>query len=112
MSDAASIARTHRERARGLLARAPLSGNEAMLFEKTKQVHTFGMAYALDVIFCDADFRVLRVSRNVVPRRVTAWVFGARYTIEMRAGAVPESVDRGTQLALSNNETGAVDLRE
>ncbi len=100
LSDSASFARTHRERARGLIGRPPLTGNEALVFEKTPQIHTFGMAYPLDVIFCDRHFKVLHVSRNVAPRRVSRWVLRTHYTIEMKGGSVPPSVAPGTRLIL------------
>lgn len=100
LSDAATFARTPRERVRGLIGRPPLSGTQALVFQKTKQIHTFGMTYPLDVVFCDRDFKVLHVSRNVVPRRVTRWVFRTHYTIEMRAGAVPAGVAAGIRLIL------------
>lgn len=100
LSEAASFARTHRERARGLIGRPRLTGTEALVFEKTKQIHTFGMTYGLDVIFCDRHFKVVHVSRNVAPRRVSRWVFRTRYTIEMKSGAVPPSVGPGTRLLL------------
>ena len=97
---AISIARTRRERVRGLIGRPPLAGSEALLLEKSPQVHTFGMTYPLDVIFCDRDLRVLHVSRAIAPRRVSRWVRGTRYAIEMRAGSVPRSVTPGVQLGL------------
>lgn len=103
LCDSASFARTHRERARGLIGRPALTGNEALLFEKTPQVHTFGMSYPLDVVFCDRDFKVLHVNRNLVPRRVSRWVFRARYTIEMKAGSVPPSVSPGVGLRMEED---------
>src|SRR5687768_8041433 len=107
LSDDVSFARTQRERITGLLRKAPLRGDQALVFERTKQIHTFGMAYALDVVFCDADLMVVRVSRNVRPRRITTWVPRASFTIEMRAGAVPLEVDAGTRLRIEGARPSA-----
>ena len=100
LSASASFAQTHRERARGLIGRPPLTGTEALVFEKTPQVHTFGMTYPLDVIFCDRGLEVLHVSRGLAPRRISRWVLRARYTIEMKGGSVPGSLARGDRLIL------------
>lgn len=100
LSDAATFARTRRERVRGLTRRPPLSGNQALVFHKTKQIHTFGMSYPLDVIFCDRGLEVLHVTRNIPPRRVSRWVFRTHYTIEMRGGAVPPDLAPGKRLIL------------
>jgi uncharacterized membrane protein (UPF0127 family) len=98
---AASVhrARSRWERARGLIGtRADEVG--ALLFERVRQVHTFGMAYPIDVIFCDAEWRVVHVVKAMAPRRVTRWVRRARRVVELptRAGATPVVV--GDQLRL------------
>lgn len=70
-------------RARGLLGR---DGVEGVLRLRSRSVHTFGMRFPIDVAFCDADLRVLRVL--TVPRnRVTRPCWGARWAFEAEAGA-------------------------
>ena len=100
LSEAVSFAETRRARIAGLLAKEPLRGTHALVFAKTKQIHTFGMTYPLDVVFCDAGLNVLHVSRNVRPSRVSRWVVRARYAIEIRAGSVPHEVRAGTRLRM------------
>lgn len=100
LSNSATFARTRRDRVRGLIGRPPLSGDQALVFQKTKQIHTFGMSYALDVIFCDRRLEVLHVTHNMPPRRLSRWVFRSQYIIEMRAGAVPPDLAGGTRLLL------------
>ena len=100
LADNVIWARTHRERARGLLGKRPLRGAEAMIFENARQVHTFGMTYPIDVIFCDCDWKVLHVARSMSRARVTRWVWRARYAIELRADSVPSDLTRGEVLAL------------
>jgi uncharacterized membrane protein (UPF0127 family) len=74
------------ERMRGLLGRAPLAPDEALLIEPCSSVHTFGMRYPIDLAYLDGEGRVLRVVPRVAPLRVSARP-GARATLEMAAGA-------------------------
>jgi uncharacterized membrane protein (UPF0127 family) len=74
------------ERMRGLLGRAPLAPDEALLIEPCSSVHTFGMRYPIDLAYLDGEGRVLRVVPRVAPLRMSARP-GARATLEMAAGA-------------------------
>lgn len=101
LADDVRRARTFKERTKGLIGRAPLQRGQALLLEKAPQIHTFGVAYPLDVVFCDKALRVKHVTREIRPRRLGRWVFGAYYAIEFPAGSVDESVRPGAQLSLS-----------
>jgi uncharacterized membrane protein (UPF0127 family) len=81
---AAEVARTRRERTRGLLGRDDFTG--ALVFRKCRQVHTAGMRFAIDVAFCDADERVIRIS-TLRPWRVSPVVWRSRLVIEAESGA-------------------------
>lgn len=78
------IARGRVAKARGLLGRDTHDG--ALLIEGARSVHSFSMAFELDVAFLDADnqvIRTLRLHRN----RVTLPVWRARAVLEAPAGA-------------------------
>lgn len=77
-----------------------LGPGEALVIEPARQVHTFGMRYAIDVCFCDRAWNVLHIVSPLRPRRLTRWVLRARYAVETPAGAF-EGVGRGDQLSLS-----------
>ena len=78
------IAESRRDRRRGLLGRDGIEG--AILLRPARSVHTVGMRFPLDVAFCDADLRVIRVVR--MPRhRVSRLVWRSRAVIEAEAGA-------------------------
>jgi uncharacterized membrane protein (UPF0127 family) len=78
------IAESRRDRRRGLLGRDGIEG--AILLRPARSVHTVGMRFPLDVAFCDADLRVVRVVR--MPRhRVSRLVWRSRAVIEAEAGA-------------------------
>ncbi|HEY4378665.1 MAG TPA: DUF192 domain-containing protein [Acidimicrobiales bacterium] len=78
------VARTHRERGRGLLGRDGIEG--ALLIERTRAVHTFGMRFAIDVAYCDADLRIVRVV-TLAPHRLGPWARRARCVVEAEAGS-------------------------
>ena len=56
-----------------------------LLIPRCRSVHTFGMRFALDVVFLDAALRPLAVRTNVPPRRL-AGLRGARAVLELPAG--------------------------
>jgi uncharacterized membrane protein (UPF0127 family) len=81
---AVSITETARERLRGLLGRDRLAPGEALLLERCGSVHTFGMRFAIDVVFLDRQRRVVAIHR-AVPRRRMLFNFRANQTLEMPA---------------------------
>ncbi len=81
---AAEVARSGRERRRGLLGRDGVEG--ALVLAPCRHVHTFGMRFPIDIAFCDGDGVVLRVC-SLPPWRLAPVVFRARFVIEAEAGA-------------------------
>jgi uncharacterized protein len=78
-------AKTFRARLLGLALLDHIDADEALLIRRCRSVHTFGMRFALDVVFVDADSRPLRVVRGLQPRRLAS-CRGAAAGIELRAG--------------------------
>ncbi len=78
------VAADRPSRRRGLTGRDGLDG--ALLIERARSVHTFGMRFPIDVAFVDDDLVVVRTT-TLVPRRVTAPVWAARHVVEAEAGA-------------------------
>jgi uncharacterized protein len=72
-------------RMRGLLGRAGLPAGEGILLRPAGSVHTFFMRFPIDVVFLDAELRVLEIAHEVPPWRVTA-SSGARAVLEISAG--------------------------
>jgi uncharacterized protein len=75
------------ERARGLLGRPTLAPSEALWIAPCASVHTLGMRYSIDVIFCDFEGTVLRIVENLESGRI-AVAIGARAACEVRSGVV------------------------
>jgi len=74
-------------RKRGLLGRASLDPGHALIIAPCSAVHTFGMQFAIDVVFVAKDGKILKITREMGPGRVTASL-RAFATIELRAGTV------------------------
>ena len=59
------VARTFRERRRGLAKMTPLPAGYGLRILKCNSIHTFGMRFALDLVWLGRDGRVLRVDHGV-----------------------------------------------
>ena len=73
------------ERGRGLLLRPCPDVRTAFLLRPCSAIHTFGMGYPIDVLFCDAYGRILEVVENLPPWRTARHPL-ATTVWELRAG--------------------------
>lgn len=93
-------------RACGLLGRTPPAPGQGLWISPCNAVHTFGMHYAIDVVFLDAEGRILRIEHGLRPFR-TATCTPASSVVEMCAGqAGTLGLEAGDRLRLP--ETSAV----
>jgi uncharacterized membrane protein (UPF0127 family) len=91
------------ERMRGLLGRPPLQSGEGMLLRSCNLIHTFGMRYAIDVVFLRRDGRVVKVAHALAPRRASGHL-RAHYVLELAAGeAGRRGIARGVRLPTDFN---------
>ena len=72
-------------RLRGLLGRRGLEPGEGLLLSPSSSVHTLFMRFPIDVVFLDRGLRVVGVSDDVRPWRLTGRR-GARHVLELAAG--------------------------
>ena len=82
----AHVASNWRTRMRGLLFRRPLIAGEGLVLTRCGSVHTWLMRYAIDVVYLDADLRVVKVAAAVGRWRFSIGGRGARHTLELAAG--------------------------
>ena len=75
------------ERGRGLLLRRRPDLATAFLLRDCRAIHTVGIVYPLDVLFCDASGRIVRIVSGMRPCRM-ARDGRARQVWELCAGAV------------------------
>jgi hypothetical protein len=99
------IARTRRDRTRGLLGRSGIDG--ALLLHPARSVHTFGMTFAIDIAYLDTEMRVLRTVM-VPPNRLPRPEWHARAVIEAEAGAIERwGLRCGDRLGVRGDRTTA-----
>ncbi len=77
------------QRLRGLLFRPRLAadGSEALMLSPCSNIHTFGMAYPLDLVYLDRGGTVIGLRENVRPWRAS-YQRGAKATVELHGGAL------------------------
>jgi uncharacterized membrane protein (UPF0127 family) len=88
------LATTRVARARGLARLDALDPVAGLHIPACRSVHTFGMRFALDLVWLDADGAVLRVDRGVRPRRLRV-CWAARSVVEVVAGQADGFVEAG-----------------
>ena len=74
----------------GLLGRATMADDTAMIIAPCSSVHTFFMKFTIDVAFVDRDGIVLKRYRSLGPWRV-AFALGAFAAVELVAGRLDRS---------------------
>src|ERR1700712_840741 len=82
--DRMRFARSSLSRVRGLLGRRSLAQGEGLAFRE-KSIHMFFMRMSLDIVFCDAQLRIVRTGHALPPWRVAA-CRRARYVLEIGPG--------------------------
>ena len=90
------------DRVKGLIGRPALPPGEALILSPGRQVHTFGMRQAIDVIFCTRGWEVVHVVRDMAPCRVSRLLWKATYVIELAAGGA-RSVSVGDGLVVEES---------
>ena len=78
------VAGTALARLRGLAGLRELPPHAALLLPSTRSIHTFGMRFAIDLVWLDETGRVVRVDRSVAPGRVRG-CRAARAVVELAA---------------------------
>lgn len=100
----AAVARSLWRRLTGWIGRDVPPG-AALAIAHCRQIHTFGVRVALDVAYCAADGRALRVE-TIPPGSVGPRVAGADRVWETASGALTPFVRPGDRLLLVADEAG------
>ncbi len=81
----ARVATSFGTRFRGLMGRSSLPRGSGLLFPGSRSVHTHFMRFAIDVVFLDADRRIVSVRPALRPWRFAA-ARSADAVLELAAG--------------------------
>jgi len=79
------VTESFKERNRGLLALDVLEQGEGLLITPCRSVHTFGMGYALDLVYLNKSLKIVKIIKSIVPNRMSIALF-AHSTLELNSG--------------------------
>ncbi len=79
------VAQTSSQRRTGLLRHKSLPPGEGLLIGPCEAVHTFGMQFAIDVLFLDRNHKVLRIRPEMGRGRISVCL-RAHSVLELPAG--------------------------
>jgi uncharacterized protein len=81
------VADTAARRNKGLLGCTGLNPGEGLWIAPCEAVHTFAMKFALDLIYIDRKYRVVKVRQSVRPGRISC-ALRAHSVIELPTGTI------------------------
>ena len=90
LADAADVADTSAKRRTGLLKHSKLDPGAGLWIAPCESVHSFGMKFAIDVIYLDRKKKVRKIRKEMVPWRVSACLT-AHSVLELPAGVIEAS---------------------
>lgn len=75
------------ERLRGLLGTKQLPDNTGLLLMRCNSIHMFFMRYALDIVYVDRNFQIVKLVHNIKPWQISG-CWKAAHTIEVPVGTI------------------------
>lgn len=97
------VADTFWSRLKGLLGTASFPAGQGLLITPCRSIHMFGMRYAIDVVFLDRDFKVLKILHSLPPM-ATARCPGSRHVLELPGGTLAKiALSLSDQLTVIEN---------
>jgi uncharacterized membrane protein (UPF0127 family) len=88
VGDSIQLADTSLSRMFGLLGRKGLDAGGGLWIKPSSGVHTFFMAFSIDVIGLDRDLKVIKLWHSLPPWRVTSVSVKLKSVIELPSGAI------------------------
>lgn len=85
------LADTSLTRMFGLLGRRGLDAGGGLWIKPSSGVHTFGMAFKIDVVGLDRDLKVIKLWRCLAPFRVTSVSLKLKSVLELPCGTIKQT---------------------
>jgi uncharacterized membrane protein (UPF0127 family) len=102
LGDSIELAGTSIKRMVGLLGKRGLAAGEGLWINPSSGVHTFGMAFPIDVVGLDRDLKVVKLWRCLVPFRLTSVSLKMKSVLELPCGVISQSqLQVGDQLQIA-----------
>ena len=93
------IAETITQRTLGLMWVSDFNEGSALILAGGGGIHTFMVSQPLDLLFLDQHKRILRIIGSISPSRISPWVRGAKWIVELPAGSLEGAdIKTGDQL--------------
>jgi uncharacterized membrane protein (UPF0127 family) len=92
------VANSFASRCLGLMGRKSMAAEECLWIHSCNQIHTHFMRFAIDVIFVDANMKVLKIKSHIKPWRFTLPVLGADSVFEFMSQEIHQRVQEGDHL--------------
>lgn len=86
----AGIANTSELRRRGLLKHSSLDEGDGLWIAPCEAVHSFGMKFAIDVLYLNKQKKILKIRPNMVKSRISLCL-SAHSVLELPAGTVAKT---------------------
>jgi uncharacterized protein len=97
-----ALAVTAWTRTKGLLGRSSLDPDEGLWIQPTGSIHMWFMRFPIDVVYADAEGRVLKLVHSIRPWRMSA-CRGAKVALELPVGAIDRAgVQVGDHLVIEH----------
>jgi len=104
LAERADIADTSPKRRTGLLKHTGLAPGEGLWIVPTEGVHTFGMKFAIDVVFLNKQRKILKIRPNMGKARMSLSL-RAHSVLELPAGTLEATgTQAGDQLEFEKYE--------
>ncbi|MCX5693755.1 MAG: DUF192 domain-containing protein [Candidatus Omnitrophica bacterium] len=80
------FANTPFKRIKGLLGQKSFLPNQAVILYPCNSVHTFFMCFAIDILFVNKDYKVIKILPKLAPNRITGICWRSSRVIELPGG--------------------------
>jgi len=103
VGESVEMADTSMTRMFGLLGRRGLDAGGGLWIKPSSGVHTFFMAFRIDVVGLDGNLKVIKLWRCLAPFRSTSVCFKIRSILELPSGTISRTgIEVGDQLHISS----------
>ena len=91
VGESIELANTSMKRMVGLLGRRGLDAGGGLWIKPSSGVHTFGMAFSIDVVGLDRNLKVIKLWHCLVPYRLTSVSMKLQSVLELPCGTIKQT---------------------
>ncbi len=80
------LANSFFKRFKGLMFRQSMPLDYGLLLSPCKAIHTFSMRFPIDVVYLDADSKIIHIEKSMQPNKVGKTIKSAASVLELNSG--------------------------